>query len=516
MENRRLTSVLHRLDISLLTTPFALQLRCTGRIGGCDRCRAKLIACVFPSTETLSHAAHNHNGSISSTTSRTSQRRGPPAIRATGSVPEPPALSKSPSPPQAVDPHAPSQMRTPASQREALFDSMLPSPLTDRASANPPAVDWDSEMSHLLMDIEELSGSTTQLKTANLANGLNSRTADSYDSSNPDDQQYGAGPTRLDLHRWTYSEGPASSAAVNHSANESKNTQLVLDTTQKSPTLPPGSRPRPNVSGAFALDPLMARNEPAAEPVIRDLWMEDFPNSNPRAPPADPVVDPATDSTGPGAKSDGCSCMHNAVRVVQQLDDDDFHITTLSLGQVLQLQKWIISQCYKPLDCVTCKFLPTVHTVLVIICDRLTEMFECIHKRIKKANQRISGLTDFSDQSTSASSDSLSSTERSGELYCTSSHVAAGKANCNPELFSADFPAMYSTEEQVHMIRVLLKLQVRNFRALLMRVGNASQITGSEARQAKIKSMIIRLGRAASDIDNSLQAVLQLFAVSHP
>jgi hypothetical protein len=290
----------------------------------------------------------------------------------------------------------------------------------------------------------------------------------------------------------------------------------VLNNVQKTPTPPSVSIARPNVSDGFSLDSLIAPNEPAAQPVIRDLLMDDFPNPNPSAPPADPIVNPATDSSAPWAKSDGCSCMYNAVRVVQQLDDDDFRITTLSLGQVLQLQKWIISQCYKPLDCVNCKFLPTVHTVLVIICDRLTEMFECIHKRIKKANQRISGLSDSSDQSSSASSDSLPSTERLGELYCTSSRGAAAKANCNPELFSTEFQAMYSSEEQVHIIRVLLKLQVRNFRALLIRVGNASQITGSEARKAKVKSMIIRLGRAASDIDSSLRAVLQFFAVSHP
>ena len=74
---------------------------------------------------------------------------------------------------------------------------------------------------------------------------------------------------------------------------------------------------------------------------------------------------------------------------------------------------------------------------------------------------------------------------------------------------------MYSSEEQVHIISVLLKLQVRNFRALLMRVGNASQITGSEARMAKVKSLTIRLSRAAFDIDGSLRAILQFFAVSH-
>jgi hypothetical protein len=267
----------------------------------------------------------------------------------------------------------------------------------------------------------------------------------------------------------------------------------------------------------FSLDPVMASSEPATEPVIGDLLLDSFSHPTSSAPSNGPMLETAMDASALWTKNDGCSCMYNAVRVVQQLDDDDFRITTLSLGQVLQLQKWIIAQCSKPLDCVNCKLLPTVHTVLVIICDRLAEMFECIHKRIKKANQRISGLSDSSDQSSAGSSDSsVPSPERLGELYCTSSRGAASKAQCNPELFASDFQSMYSSEEQVHIISVLLKLQVRNFRALLMRVGSASQITGSEARTAKVKSIIIRLSRAASDIDASLRAVLQFFAVSHP
>lgn len=274
--------------------------------------------------------------------------------------------------------------------------------------------------------------------------------------------------------------------------------------------------PGPSVSDDYLLDSLIATTEPAAEPAIRDLLMDELPNPSPPAPMAEPIMDSVPDPPAAWAKNDECPCTSNAVRVVQQLDDDDFRITTLPLNQVLQLQKWIIAQCCKPLDCVNCKFRPTVHTVLVIICDRLAEMFECIQKRLQKDTERIYGLSNSSGGSSSASSDSLPSTERSGELYCISSRGPASKANCNPELFSTDLQAMYSSEEQVHVIRVLLKLQVRNFRALLMRAGNASQITGSEARKARIKSMIIRLGCAASDIDRALQAILQLFAANNP
>ena len=291
--------------------------------------------------------------------------------------------------------------------------------------------------------------------------------------------------------------------------------EIVYQQVQDPPTPPSVAIPEPRVSDGGSLGSLIATTEQVAESAIRDLLMDEVPNPTSRAPTTEPIIDSATGAPAAWAQNDECPCMSNAVRVVQQLDDDDFRITTLPLNQVLQLQKWIIAQCCKPLDCVHCKFRPTVHTVLVIICDRLTEMFECIHKRLQRDTERIFGFSDPSGRSSSASSDSLPSHERSGELYCVSSRGPASKANCNPELFSTELQAMYSSEEQIHVIRALLKLQIRNFRVLLMRAGNASQITGSEARKARIKSMIIRMGPAASKIDSSLQAILQFFAVNN-
>ncbi|KAI9372482.1 hypothetical protein BJX61DRAFT_507031 [Aspergillus egyptiacus] len=415
------------------------KLRCTGRIGNCDRCRTKSIACVFPSTQAKNHSNHDTNGPASSTTSWSSPLGRSNTTPTVETVLEPPNLSKPPSPQNGERPLQ-DQGRNLESQGGTLFDM---------------------NFENLLVDIEEITRSNSQIRTADLLSAM-------------DPQNISDLPKPL------------------------------------TPQSAPISRPH------FSLDPLIVPNEPATEPAIRDPLLDGFSHSISSAPSNDPIMDTAMDSSALWAKNDGCSCMYNTVRVVQQLDDDDFRITTLSLGQVLQLQKWIIAQCLKPLDCVNCKLLPTVHTLLVISCDRLTEMFECIHKRIKKANQRISGLSDSSDQSSASSSDSVRSPGRLGELYCTSSRDAASKAKCNPELFASDFQSMYSNEEQVHIISVLLKLQVRNFRALLMRVGNASQITGSEARTAKVKSILIRLSRAASDIDGSLRAVLQFFAVSHP
>lgn len=227
--------------------------------------------------------------------------------------------------------------------------------------------------------------------------------------------------------------------------------------------------------------------------------------------PSDPVNldlgrDNSTSWSSSSSSNLGCPCIHSTVRVVQQLDDDDFRITALSLDEVVQLQKWIISQCGKPLDCPNCRFLPTVHTVLILICDRLSEMFECISKRIKRANQRLSGQAPSDENSESA--------EPCAAGRSISSISSSRNANCNPDLFSSEFQNTYSDEEQVHMIQVLLKLQLRDFRALLVRLDGVIQIAGSEARRSKVKSLMLRLGRAATEIDNALRVVLQFFVVS--
>jgi len=58
------------------------------------------------------------------------------------------------------------------------------------------------------------------------------------------------------------------------------------------------------------------------------------------------------------------------------------------------------------------------------------------------------------------------------------------------------------------MIRVLLRLQIRNFRQLLARVGHVAQVQKSQARAAKINSMLARLGRGSSDIDTAMNAII--------
>lgn len=228
-----------------------------------------------------------------------------------------------------------------------------------------------------------------------------------------------------------------------------------------------------------------------------------------------------------------CCCLNDLVRVVQQLDDDEFRITTMSLDQVLQLQKWLVFQCCKPFDCPQCLDLPTVDTLRLIVCDRLTEMFECIHLRIKRAGDILVGhSSDSGTQSVSSQSpDSHSAASRDSphsvrqppavaawpspaQLFCGSSGRAANKAACNPLMFSDDFRNQYSDEEQVHMIRVLLRLQIRNFHNLLLQVERASQGATSQARQAKVKSMLMRLSKAGMDIEGALRVVFRSLSLS--
>jgi hypothetical protein len=76
-------------------------------------------------------------------------------------------------------------------------------------------VNFDNEMSHLLLDIEELSRTNPQLKATDLVSALNPRNNDSY---NPDDLQYGAVSTPVELHTCTYIQWTVSTA-VNHLAN---------------------------------------------------------------------------------------------------------------------------------------------------------------------------------------------------------------------------------------------------------------------------------------------------------
>ncbi|KAK0701968.1 hypothetical protein B0T26DRAFT_735421 [Lasiosphaeria miniovina] len=247
------------------------------------------------------------------------------------------------------------------------------------------------------------------------------------------------------------------------------------------------------------------------------------------------------DSSEALANSGTCSCLCDAVRVVQQLEDDEFHTSTLSLDMVLQLQKWLIFQCCNVLDCPKCASLPTVHAMVLIICDRMSEMFECISTRIRLAAAVIMSLSPAAGSSSnkpalpenSESPDpsnapigtgtayiltlgqqaamNWNSTPSNPQLFSNTSGGPAASAACNPLLFSNEFRAQYSDEEQIHIMRVLLKLQIRNFRHLLVRVERAGEAQGSQARRAKVQSMTGRVDKASTSINGTLEIIFQTF-----
>ncbi|ETS83526.1 hypothetical protein PFICI_05402 [Pestalotiopsis fici W106-1] len=199
-----------------------------------------------------------------------------------------------------------------------------------------------------------------------------------------------------------------------------------------------------------------------------------------------------------------CSCIHDAIRIVQQLDDDHFRITTLSLDQVLWLQKNILAQCDKPLQCDACSKLPSVYSVLIIICDRLTEMFECIHKRLKRVIVLIAHNTDSGSDS-SASSTRENNGQSSKQLFCSNTGQMADEAPCSLELFQSGPQSGFSKKEQLYMMEGLLKFQIHTFKGFLAQVEALGSSVTNLARQSRHISLMTRLGMAANNIAEEVQ-----------
>ncbi|KAK3390655.1 hypothetical protein B0H63DRAFT_519863 [Podospora didyma] len=265
-----------------------------------------------------------------------------------------------------------------------------------------------------------------------------------------------------------------------------------------------------------------------------------LPQGQPHHDNQETPIQTETPSTGSTSQTKpytpNCSCLEDLMRIIQQFADDRFHLTSLSLDQVLQIKKWVVFQCCAPLDCSRCICPNSVHTMLLIICDRLTEMFECIHKRIKRSTSAMTGLPlgDLSIQpATTPSTDSLARSPvpvltstpffssaddglppRPPQIFCANSKGPAYLASCSSRLFSDEFRSQYSDEEQVHIIRVLLKLQVRNFRQLLVRVERSTQTQESLARKYTVESMMGRIAKSSADIDEAMHQVLQAISAT--
>ncbi|KAL6697058.1 hypothetical protein J3F84DRAFT_371994 [Trichoderma pleuroticola] len=206
------------------------------------------------------------------------------------------------------------------------------------------------------------------------------------------------------------------------------------------------------------------------------------------------------DVPGTFCNSKLCCCIENSATVLQRLEDDEFNITGLSIEGVVQLQKWAMFQCCSALDCSMCCLLPRVQILVVVICDRLTEIFECLCKRLRSSAAGLNWLESLESQPISSASivTGTLSTNRHAQLYCSSTRGPAELASCNSAIFSNIQGDNYISQEQLHMMRALLNLQVEHFRSLLNRMHGVSQVSKREARQAKVKTMMARLDTAGT------------------
>ena len=206
-----------------------------------------------------------------------------------------------------------------------------------------------------------------------------------------------------------------------------------------------------------------------------------------------------------------CSCVDDLLHVVERLDNDDFQLRTLAFDQVLKLQKWLTFNCLQPLGCSNCSNRPTVHSVILVICERVTNMFQCLSRRLKQPRLNLeetdtsSSFTTFSCLSRAADSSEPSPQPQTFEV----STYAGNTFGCNPEMFSPEFRRQYSNEEQFHMIRVLAEIQVRNFDKLLVRISEVAMAQGSQGRVEKVQVTRMRLQEAARSIDDSFGRILE-------
>lgn len=76
-------------------------------------------------------------------------------------------------------------------------------------------------------------------------------------------------------------------------------------------------------------------------------------------------------------------------------------------------------------------------------------------------------------------------------------------------MFTPDFSAEYSDEEQLLMARVLIKVQIRNFSNLLERVQNLNKSQQSQARRGKVRMLVTRLSNSTLVIDAAFDGLLE-------
>ena len=235
-----------------------------------------------------------------------------------------------------------------------------------------------------------------------------------------------------------------------------------------------------------------------------------------------------------------CTCIPDTLRIVQSLDDDEFRLKTLCFDEVLKLQKWIIFHCLQPLTCEPCSASSSAHTVVLVICERLTEMFTCLSRRLSHTQIDAKSVITITippsppadeeeeqhpeahapnvlvSSSSSSPASLLDGTAPTPRLYDAESGQACTRVVCNAAMFSPEFREQYSAEEQYHMGRVLARLQMRNFGQLLVKMGDAARRQGEgrgrangAARMGKIRAMEARMREASERMEGAFGRILE-------
>lgn len=230
---------------------------------------------------------------------------------------------------------------------------------------------------------------------------------------------------------------------------------------------------------------------------------------------------PSQDSQSKGDL--GCSCIDNTLDIIQRLDDDEFCLRSLAFDQVLKLQKWLVFQCLRPLQCHRCGNNARAQSAILVICERIIEMFRCLSNRLRRL---LSGLNMSVQQDGMEAFGTLQLPEPftgahagpldggpvvPGQLFDGETGQSGVLSTCTLHLFSTEFRAQYSSDEQCQMIHVLAKMQIENCARLLKRLGSMCESHG--ARSGKIAAMEKRLRDAGNTTDESLEAISHAFSL---
>lgn len=188
--------------------------------------------------------------------------------------------------------------------------------------------------------------------------------------------------------------------------------------------------------------------------------------------------------------------------IVQKLDDDFFGLRQLPFDEVLQVQKWLMFSCCQPLECLDCTQQSITHSTLLIICDRITQIFACLRGRLNKISTGTMGSdpTQLGGRPAPREQD----LNISSQLFDGTTGESGMSGQCTIDIFRERFGAEHSQEEQLLTIQVLMKAQMRNFSKLLDRVGAMRQCQQSQARTGRVHNLMTYLAHTSGLLNDML------------